>query len=376
MKRNRIARLLCAAVLTASLCGMSGISSSALTVVTAQLSPNVNIQIDGTVRNFYNSQGQEMHPILYNGTTYLPLRAIGELMNKNVNWDGTTDTVTLSGTRTTGPVTGTPDNASQQTPVTFYLRPEITVVIDGTVRTFYGGDGKQVDPTIYEGSIYLPIRTIGEIMGKSVAWDGNTQTVILSTPSSGNGAVTDFDTGSPSTPVTPTAKPSVPTTPTTPPANQGGAITLEKAKQIALNHAGKTADQVTFVKVQKEFDDWRWEYEVEFVAVSGNSYLEYDYEIDASTGKIISYDYDIEGYVPSTGGGAAGTTVSEATAKNTALAQVPGATLSDIFKFKKDFDDGRWEYEGKIIYNQMEYEFTIDASTGAIVEWDVESIYD
>ena len=55
---------------------------------------------------------------------------------------------------------------------------------------------------------------------------------------------------------------------------------------------------------------------------------------------------------------------------------MPGATTSDIYKFKLDLDDGRYEYEGEIIYKGMEYEFTIDASSGKIVDWESESIYD
>ena len=68
--------------------------------------------------------------------------------------------------------------------------------------------------------------------------------------------------------------------------------------------------------------------------------------------------------------------ISEATAKQTALARVSGATEKDIYEWKLDYDDGCPEYEGKIIYGGTEYEFTIDANTGAIIEWDMESIYD
>ena len=71
-----------------------------------------------------------------------------------------------------------------------------------------------------------------------------------------------------------------------------------------------------------------------------------------------------------------GVTVSEARAKELALAKVPGASSANIYKFKLDFDDGRWVYEGDIYYNTMEYEFEIDANTGAFVSWSVESIYD
>ncbi len=159
-----------------------------------------------------------------------------------------------------------------------------------------------------------------------------------------------------------------------------GEITVEEAKTSALEHAGLTAGAVTFVKAKQDYDDGRLVYEIEFVTTSGNGYLEYDYEIDAATGNILSYDYDAESYtpqptttMPST---ATGALIDEATAKLTAVNQVPGASTSDIYEWKLDYDDGRWEYEGKIIYNQMEFEFTIDAATGAVIEWDVESIYD
>ena len=135
---------------------------------------------------------------------------------------------------------------------------------------------------------------------------------------------------------------------------------------------------MTFVKAKSDWDDGRKVYEIEFIYRSGTGYLEYDYEIDATTGKIVSYDYDAEGYAPSTGGnsGSQTATITEARAKEIALAKVPGASTANIYEFKLDFDDGRWEYEGKIIYNSMEYEFTINASTGTIIDWDVESIYD
>lgn len=159
-----------------------------------------------------------------------------------------------------------------------------------------------------------------------------------------------------------------------------GELTVEEAKTIALNHAGLTADAVTFVKAKQDYDDGRLVYEIEFVTTSNNGYLEYDYEIDAATGNILSYDYDAESYTPqpttTTPSTATGALIDEATAKLTAVDQVPGASTSDICEWKLDHDDGRWEYEGKIIYNQMEFEFTIDAATGAVIEWDVESIYD
>lgn len=355
MKKNRILAGACALVLAASLT-VGALAASQPYTANATLSPNVTVKIDGVEQTFYNAQGKEVHPIIYNGTTYIPLRAVGELMGKNVNWDGATGTASLSGTRTTGNVTGTPDTAAKRTDVTFTLRPEYHIVIDGTERTFTNANGTKIDPAIYNGSIYLPLRAIGEIMGKRVSWDGATQTVRLDSATSG-GDVTDFDTNNSSQ--------SAPT----------GGVTLEQAKQTALRHAGKTASQVQFVKTQQDWEHGRQVYEIEFIVSGGTGYTEYDYEIDAATGKIVSYDYDAENYTPSQNTNT-NVKISEATAKQTALSRVPGATAANIYKFKLDFDDGRWEYEGKIIYGGMEYEFTINAATGAVTEWDVESVYD
>ena len=98
---------------------------------------------------------------------------------------------------------------------------------------------------------------------------------------------------------------------------------------------------------------------------------EYDYEIDASTGEVVSYDYDAESFAPPA---SQDSKISAQKAKELALAQVPGASESDIWEFDTDYDDGRIEYEGKIIYDGMEYEFEIDAYSGAFRSWEAEPI--
>ena len=133
-----------------------------------------------------------------------------------------------------------------------------------------------------------------------------------------------------------------------------------------MEHAKLEENQVTFVSSSLEFDDGQWEYDVEFYTAD---YKEYDYEIDAYTGAVISFDYDAEYYSPQTEGSSA---ITEEQAKQLALAQVPGAAETDIREFKVDTDDGILLYEGKIIYNGMEYEFEIDAYSGTIREWSAE----
>ena len=149
-----------------------------------------------------------------------------------------------------------------------------------------------------------------------------------------------------------------------------------RAKEIALNHAGVKAADATITKSKLDYEDGRQVYEIEFYVSGSSGYTEYDYEIEAATGKIVSYDHDAESYAPPAQSTNSGVKVTEATAKKTALSRVSGATEKDIYEWKLDYDDGRTEYEGKIIYGGMEYEFTINATTGAVTEWDAESVYD
>ncbi len=64
----------------------------------------------------------------------------------------------------------------------------------------------------------------------------------------------------------------------------------EKAKKIALDHAGLKEADVKHLFVELDYDDGVLRYEVDF----RQDKYEYDYDIDAKTGKILSYDKDID----------------------------------------------------------------------------------
>ena len=72
-------KAICALALTTLFCGAAFAANGSYTV-SAALSPDITVNIDGVDRTFYNVQGQEVHPISYAGTTYVPIRSIGELM--------------------------------------------------------------------------------------------------------------------------------------------------------------------------------------------------------------------------------------------------------------------------------------------------------
>ena len=218
---------------------------------------------------------------------------------------------------------------------------DIKLVVNGKTVTPRDGDGDVVEPFTIDGTTYLPVRAVANALDMDVSWNGSTRTVTL----------TDKTTSTTST----TSRPS---------ADDGDYIGEAKAKEIALDHAGLSSSQVTFVRAKLDWDDGRAEYEVEFYT-NGK---EYDYEIDAVTGDIRSYDYDAEHYAPSA---STGTSITESQAK--AIVQDRAGSTSGTFReFKLDRDDGRSVYEGEYRVGWTEYDFEIDAATGTVLEWSVD----
>ena len=68
--------------------------------------------------------------------------------------------------------------------------------------------------------------------------------------------------------------------------NLMAGITAKDAKDAALRHAGLSESQISDVEIDLDRDNGKLIYEVDFN--SGNT--EYDYDIDAETGEVISAD--------------------------------------------------------------------------------------
>ncbi len=161
-------------------------------------------------------------------------------------------------------------------------------------------------------------------------------------------------------------------------------ISSDEAKTIALEDSGFSESDVAGLRVSKDKDDNIEYYEVDFRAGG----IEYSYEIGVEDGSIISRDSETEDFfgadsVNNNNNTTGNDTNTDTTTNNTnsngnitqdeavaiALAKVPGATESNMV-INEDWDDGRKEYEGTIIYNGVEYEFEIDATNGNIISWE------
>ena len=143
----------------------------------------------------------------------------------------------------------------------------------------------------------------------------------------------------------------------------------EDAKMKALTHAGLSSSDVQFVKAELDIDDGKAHYDVEFY--SGTT--EYDYEVDAYDGTILKFDADVENFTIPTNDSST-SYLGDAKAKAAALQH---ANLSEgdvtFTKVKLDHDDDRMIYDVEFYSSSGDYEYEIDAFSGAILEWDCDA---
>ncbi len=85
-----ISGILAAIMLSALIVPTMATAGKNITVYTG-----VNIYIDDVKLNPKDGNGNPVEAFIYNGTTYLPVRAVSEAVGKTVQWDGATGTVYL-----------------------------------------------------------------------------------------------------------------------------------------------------------------------------------------------------------------------------------------------------------------------------------------
>ena len=148
-------------------------------------------------------------------------------------------------------------------------------------------------------------------------------------------------------------------------------IGAERAKSIALSHASLAETAVFDLDCELDYEYGRMVYEVDFDANGA----EYEYEIDAKSGDILLFEIERNG-TKQQGGSmtqeSAGYIGAEK-AKSIALsnAGLTAASVTGLIS-ELDSDDGAAVYEVEFIYGGYEYEYKIDAKSGAIIESDKE----
>lgn len=64
-------------------------------LISVFLDPGITIRYNGEEQVMKDAAGTRVYPIMNNGTTYLPIRAVSNMLGISVDWDGATQTVIL-----------------------------------------------------------------------------------------------------------------------------------------------------------------------------------------------------------------------------------------------------------------------------------------
>jgi hypothetical protein len=133
----------------------------------------LTIKIDGQHIITKDVNGETVYPFIYNGRTYLPVRAVSTALRCGVLWDEAARAVRITAAGGGAPSYGTPPTKYGFGKITVEY-DDITIYIDGT-RLEFGAD----EPFTYNGSAYVPFRAIASALGCTVDFDEASYTVLI-----------------------------------------------------------------------------------------------------------------------------------------------------------------------------------------------------
>lgn len=162
-------------------CTLPALANEARITVTT----GVSVYLDGVKLNLTDATGKAVDAFVSEGTTYVPVRAIGEALGLTVGWDGASRNVSLTGTpRSVVDKTAGQAGTRAAETKTIAIDGGITITLNGRPLVPKDANGKVVDVFASEGTTYLPLRAVTEALGLKVDWDGNTRGVYLYTAGS------------------------------------------------------------------------------------------------------------------------------------------------------------------------------------------------
>ena len=132
----------------------------------------VAILIDGQSFSGKNERGETVRPFAYDGTTYVPIRALGNALGYAVSWDSAKACVVVD---TRGKSTSlSTKTGGEEAPLPPGVAKIEKILINKQVFKGYNERGEKVAPFAYDGTTYVPVRALGQALKYEVGWDGKT----------------------------------------------------------------------------------------------------------------------------------------------------------------------------------------------------------
>ncbi len=124
----------------------------------------VNIEIDSEPKNVRNFLTED-------GTTYIALRDVSELLNCTVDWDDTTKTAVI----TTNAPSELTNNAEEKSEFV----EETIAVLEDYVNVTIDGVEKDIRNFLSNETTYIALRDVSELLGCNVEWVDTTKTAVI-----------------------------------------------------------------------------------------------------------------------------------------------------------------------------------------------------
>lgn len=160
-----------------------------------------------------------------------------------------------------------------------------------------------------------------------------------------------------------TPEPKVSSESSAPPAPS--EISMAKAKEIALSHARVSQNEAVFTKEKPDTEDGVPVYELDFETATH----QYKYEITRKDGSI--YSSKVKSRETSSSPARESGTITPERALEIAL-EHSKAPRSEIYDIDVDFDKDDNKYEVEFDWGDKEYEYDIHATTGKIIEFEID----
>ncbi|NOU64522.1 hypothetical protein GC096_10825 [Paenibacillus sp. LMG 31461] len=175
---------------------ITGLSLALVMGISAQASAaQVPMDVDVyQVPMHFTFDGKEYAPpvdqqgFIYEGTTYVPIRFISYSLDKAVNWDPNTYTVTIAEPKATEKINISEYKLNTQVFSKSNEKFDKSKLALSNLKVYkekinYVFDGVKKSPSdelpgyIVDGSLFVPIRFFSESVGKTINWDSETYTV-------------------------------------------------------------------------------------------------------------------------------------------------------------------------------------------------------
>ena len=128
---------------------------------------DISVYVDNELTTLRDPNGKAIAPFIQNGSTFVPVRSISQLLGCEVIWDGQNRNVYIY--KENKPDGSTYRNESD----------DIKIFVDGEEIELKDATGAEIKVIAVNGSTYVPLRAVSTSLGAIIRWNGREKAVCL-----------------------------------------------------------------------------------------------------------------------------------------------------------------------------------------------------